>query len=387
MNLSQHLFKSKNLILFACCTLTLLCLAYFLKGFYHLVIQPDMAKDLYSRWQEQQYIYRGLYPYNIRNNSPLVISEIGPIVSGGYPPWAFFTGFIIFPPISWELTRLYHGLLNLVCLFIEGIFAYQIGRPYGQLQAWFTTVSCLSISSHVTTLGVGQYGIIINAFLIGVFWLLETRQDIMAGLLLGLALAKPNISALYFFILIICKRNLSILSCCIYILIASLTIGFIVKLSPLYMLFNQIQVASYFAESGNSGINILIDMGINPLLAIILSGLLATLILIIIFYCIKNSSLIYLFAIASVIGRLGTYHLIYDNVMLFFLLLSLIKLNYDKQNRSSLIILGLVLLSLVIPAKVVDLSYLRNLQTIIWIGATIYILLVKKDINRALQSQ
>ncbi|MGJ5628764.1 glycosyltransferase 87 family protein [Nostoc sp. CALU 1950] len=382
MKPSHNFFNGRNIILFVSTILSLLCLAYFTKGFYHLIFDPTGAKDLHSRWQEQQYIYRGLYPYDMRKDSPQIIAELGPIISGGYPPWAFFTGFVVFPPISWELTRWYHAFLNIISLSILGWFAYQIGRPYGKLKAWFTTVACLSISSHTTTLGLGQYGIIINALLIGVFCFLQNRQNIIAGLLLGLALAKPNISALYFFVLIVRKQTRSVLACCLYILVASSVIGGLVKLSPIYMLFSEIQVASYFVQSGSSGINILMNLGINPAVAIILSGLLATSIILLVLFCIKNSNLIYLFAIASVIGRLWTYHLIYDNVMLIFLLIAVIKMTWDKPNQSNIVVLSLVLMSLVIPAKIAEFPYAIILQSVIWIGSVIYLLIFQKEYQR-----
>ena len=47
--------------------LTILCFAYFIRGFYYLIIEGSGAGagDLHSRWQEQQYIYRGLYYVNL----------------------------------------------------------------------------------------------------------------------------------------------------------------------------------------------------------------------------------------------------------------------------------------------------------------------------------
>ena len=36
--------------------LTILCFAYFIKGYYYLIVDQEIgAADLYSRWKEQQY--------------------------------------------------------------------------------------------------------------------------------------------------------------------------------------------------------------------------------------------------------------------------------------------------------------------------------------------
>ncbi|MBD2279240.1 MAG: DUF2029 domain-containing protein [Dolichospermum sp. DEX189] len=359
--------------------LTILCFAYFSRGFYYLIIDESGAGDLHSRWQEQQYIYRGLYPYDITKNSPLIDPRIGAITSGGYPPWAFFSGFIFFPPISFDLTRWYHGFLNTISLVILAIFAYQIGKPYGNLKAWFTVVACLSVSSHATTLGVGQYGIIINALLIGVFWLLQKGRNFLAGVLLGFALLKPSISALYFFILVIRKRVDSVFACGLYIVISSSIIGVITQVSPIYMIEKMIKVSKYYVNSGYSGINILTNLGINPATATILLAIVGTAIVISLFYLFKDYSLLFLFAIASVIGRLWTYHLIYDNVMLIFLLLALINLTFNQSNKSNILILTLVLLSLSLPAKVTDLPFAQIIQSTIWIVGFFYLLICQKQ--------
>jgi hypothetical protein len=380
LKITSHLSKTQKIIFCLSIALTILCLAYFIKGYYTLLLDNKVgAVDLYSRWKEQQYIYRGLYPYDITRRSPLIDPQLGPVTSGGYPPWAFFSGFIFFPPISFELTRWYHALLNTISLVILAIFAYQIGKPYGKLKAWFTVVTCLSISSHCTTMNNGQYGIIINALLIGMFWLLQRNANISAGLILGLALLKPNISALYFFIPIIKKRINAVIACCLYIVISSSIIGRLVKVSPIYMIEKMIRVSQYYVDTGTSGINVLMKLGINPLVATILLAVVATAVIIGLFYLFKDHSLLFLFAIASVIGRLWTYHLVYDNVMLIFLLLAVIYLTFKKPNKSHILILTLLSLSLLIPTRATNLPYVTIMQSIIWVGSLIYILIYQKE--------
>ncbi|MEA5620703.1 glycosyltransferase 87 family protein [Cronbergia sp. UHCC 0137] len=371
--------KSQKIIFCFFLIFSLLCIFYLTRGFYYLIVDEIGAKDLYSRWIEQQYIYRGLYSYDITEGSPLVDPQLGPVRSGGYPPWAFFSGFIFFPPISWELTRWYHGLLNTISLIILTIFAYQIGQPYGNLKAWFTVVACLSISSNATTLGVGQYGVIINALLIGIFWSLQKNKNLFAGLFLGLALLKPTISAPYFLILVIRKKIDAIFTCCLYIFIASSTIGMLTQVSPIYMIEKMIKVSQYYVHSGYSGINVLLNLGINPAIATILLAIVATVILIGLLYLFENSSLLFLFAVAAVIGRLWTYHLIYDNVMLVFLLLSVIDLTFNRPNKLNILILTLLLLSLSLPAKIINLPYTQIIQSIIWVVSFIYLLVYQKQ--------
>lgn len=249
-----------------------------------------------------------------------------------YPPWAFFTNFLVFPPLSVQHTRWYYALLDTISLVVLGVFSYQIGQPYGKLKAWFSVVTCFSISGLSNPLGIGQYGIIINALLIGMFWLIQKHRDILAGLLFGLALVKPNISALFFFILIIRQRYVAVIACFFYISFASLAIWMLTKVSPFYMLAKMITASKYFGGSGYSGVNVLINFGLETTIATVLLALVMTVTLVAILYVCRHYSLLTLFATAAVLGRIWTYHRAYDNVMLIFLLLALLKMTLGKPN-------------------------------------------------------
>jgi len=145
------------------------------------------------------------------------------------------------------------------------------------------------------------------------------------------------------------------------------------------MIEKMITVSQYYVNSGYSGINVLTNFGINPLMATMLLAVLATAIIIGIFYLFKDNSLLFFFAIVSVMGRLWTYHLIYDNVMLIFLLLALINLTFNQSNKSNILILTLVLLSLSLPAKVTDLPFAQIIQSTIWIVGFFYLLICQKQ--------
>ncbi|NJM19915.1 MAG: DUF2029 domain-containing protein [Richelia sp. RM2_1_2] len=374
----QEISQQERVLSLISLLLLFISLIYLSLGFYDLLITENRAFDLFSRWQEQQYIYRGIYPYDAMKGSPNIIPEIGVIDSGGYPPWAFFTGFFLFPPISWELTRLYHVLLNLLSILILGVFAYQIGLPYGRHQALFSLTASLAISSHKSTLEMGNYAIIINALLIIMFWLIERNKNIWAGLIFGIAMVKPNISALYFLILIIQKRLQAILAFFLYIILGSINIWIITKLTPIYMLDKIFGQSKYFADKGYSGIHLFTALGFDPKQATLFLGIIGILIITIVIYLCRNYSLLNLFAICCVIGRVFTYHRIYDNPMLIFLLLAMIKITFENTSKLNVFFLSLVSLSLWLPAIVIDFANLEFVQLIIWIIALVHILHDKK---------
>lgn len=375
MKSKKSAFKQERVLFFVSILLISISLIYLAIGFYNLVVVENLAIDLFGRWKEQQYIYQGVYPYDAMKGSPNIIPEIGTINSGGYPPWSFFTGFVFLPPISWELTRLYHGLLNIMSILVSAVFAYQIGLPYSRSKALFSVAAILAITGHKSTLGMGQYGIIINALLIFMFWLIQKNKNIWAGLIFGIAMVKPNISASYFLILIIQKRLKAILAFSLYIILGSINIWIITKLTPIYMLNKIFEQSKYFADKGYSGIDAITAFGFDPKQATLLLGIIALLVLSIIIYLCRNYSLLNLFAICSVIGRVCIYHRHYDNVMLIFLLLALLKITFENRNRLNILFLSLVSLSLWLPATVIDYANLEVVQLVIWTIALGHILI------------
>lgn len=356
--------------------LLILSLAYLSKGFYNLVFDEKNAKDLFQRWQEQQYIYQGDYPYDV-GKLIKVDPKIGAIRSGGYPPWAFFTGFLFVPPISWNLTRVYFGLLNFVSLVVLALFAFHLGKPYGRSKAWFSMAASLAISSHTTSLNNGQYGIIINAFLILMYWSLYKNWNLLAGLAFGVAMIKPNISALYIFVLLIRRRIKALISFSIYLTIATLAICYLTKLSPLYLMEGMFRYSSYFAGRGFSLINILMKFGLDARAATFIAPLLGLMVITIISYLCRNYSLLTLFAIASCVGRVWTYHRVYDNMMLIFLVFALLNLTFQNPKKLNIVVLSLLLITLWLPSRVTTLPYVEFTQIIIW-GISLGYLLIQE---------
>lgn len=381
MKSKKSAFKQERALFFVSILLISISLIYLAIGFYNLVVVENLAIDLFGRWKEQQYIYQGVYPYDAMKGSPNIIPEIGVIDSGGYPPWSFFTGFVFFPPISWQLTRLYHTFLNTISLLISGIFAYRVGLPYSRAKALFCLIAVLAIASNKSTLMMGQYGIIINALLILMFWLIKKNKHIWAGLILGIAMVKPNISAPYFLILIIHKRLKSIFAFFLYIILGSINIWIITRLSPIYMLNKVFGQSKYFADKGYSAIGFVTNLGFDPKQATLLLGIIGLIAVSVIIYFCRNYSLLNLFAICSVIGRVFIYHRHYDNVMLIFLLLAIIKIFFENPNKINTFFVSLLGLSLWFPARIIDYLNLEFLPLLIWITALGHILVKGKNKN------
>ena len=59
MKLKKTILKRNKILFLISILLIFITLTYFFTGFYDLTITQNTAIDLFSRWQEQQYIYRG----------------------------------------------------------------------------------------------------------------------------------------------------------------------------------------------------------------------------------------------------------------------------------------------------------------------------------------
>ncbi|AFY77127.1 MAG: hypothetical protein IGR93_04445 [Hydrococcus sp. C42_A2020_068] len=124
------------------------------------------------------------------------------------------------------------------------------------------------------------------------------------------------------------------------------------------MLNTLLRQSKHFADEGYSSIAFLTNLGIAPTSATILLALIGVVAVTVIFYTYHNSSLLTLFAIASVIGRVSTYHRFYDNVMLIFFLLALLKMTFKNLHRLNILVLMLVGISLWLPGKTVGVDNL-----------------------------
>src|SRR5690349_20040491 len=86
---------------------------YLVKGFKVLLFQPNRPSDLSLRWVDQQYIFKHQNPYDVlfrerenaggepapRNSRNAEVDpSIGRPLAGGYPPWSFAFGALMYWP-------------------------------------------------------------------------------------------------------------------------------------------------------------------------------------------------------------------------------------------------------------------------------------------------
>ncbi len=356
------------------CLLVLLT-AYFIKGFYYLLFDPVGAGDFQARWKTMQYLYRGHYPYpGTYDSSAHFDPAIGSADYGGYFPWSFFSLSALFLPLPLAASRFYFAVVNLISLAVLGIFSYRSFEKYGKQESVFAVISVLAISSHCTTLGIGQTGIVLNAALVTMFECLNSRRLVGAGLWCGFALLKPNVSALYFLVLLTPKRYKAAVVAVGYIVSTSLLMAFLTGADVLALVIQPFGDVHKYASQGSFVIAFLEQAGLSvdlvvPIIAVAGCGLCWLLL-----QKVSLMPLIYQFAIASTVGRLCTYHRAYDNVMLVFLYIGFFHFVLVQPTRMHRAMFCLLALSLWLPTAWFDAQPMAIAQACVWIGATVTII-------------
>jgi hypothetical protein len=138
-----------------------------------------------------------------------------------------------------------------------------------------------------------------------------------------------------------------------------------------------IKQLNYFVLKGTSLLNYLnFNKNIEPIFLIFIIGGVSLISLLMIFYLFRNASLLTLFAASCVMARLCTYHRIYDDVMLVFLLLAFLKIVYQNPQIPKIVVFILLGLSLWLPSgfsSFMD-SPWTIFQFMIWVIALGYLL-------------
>jgi len=330
------------------------------------------------RWLEQRYVYNRQNPYDVvqlvraqRFNLTLpectrdnrVDPEIGKPYqrAGGYPPWTFPTVAPIVLPTQWHFTATYFALLNVLALTITFVWAYQIGRPHSRAGGVFLGAAAVAVFGHYRSLQVGQYAILVNALLIGVYWLVQKSRPFASGILFGLAMLKPQISVLFALGFLVRRQWRALAAATAYVVLASLVTWVMTRTNPIEMLAQMYTLAQGWADHPNPSIHeqiplgcnsfssLLLDLHLDRKVATPLAAITGLLLAAVLMWLWRNSSTLTLFAIAATTGRLWSYHRPYDDVMLIFLMVALGKLVMTHRSIGTVLAFCLVGLSLWAP--------------------------------------
>lgn len=342
-----------------------LSVVYVMQGYRNALFLPRGSNDLRLRFQEQQYILKRMNPnlvYEVlRGYSGSKRIEVDPAIGlgdggGGYPPWAYFTGMFLVPVVPWSTTKIYFACLNGVSLGVVAYFGFRVGRPYGRLPAIGMATSVLAMGGNSFALGTAQYGLIVNALIVGMTVCHRHDRPVVAGVLYGISLVKPSISAPYVFLLMVRQRWVTIGAAVGYVLIASGTIWWMTGSDPFTMLLQMVDSAR--AGGGTHGstaygpVTIAMFWGVPESVAMVSTAVIGLGLGWALTWAFRDSPELTQLAIASTIGYFWTFHRAYDDVMLVFLLIALGELALrDPRPGSSVVFLMAALLFWMPPSN------------------------------------
>lgn len=231
-----------------------LAAAYLIAGLARLAWDIGRSRpiDLRLRWTESQLLLGGINPQTAGHpdagldRAHAAMRTLG----GSYPPWAYATGVLLAPPLSWAWTRWYALLVNLAALAVIGSWAHSQVLRFGQTWARVAAVSALALFPISICISYGQYSVIVVACLTAVDQLLEdptTAREMFAGLLLGFACVKPQLAGLFGLALLFERRWATVAACAGYLAVASGFTSWLAGSDPLTMMRTSAREAAAFS--------------------------------------------------------------------------------------------------------------------------------------------
>ena len=365
--------------------LTVLAAVYLIRGFTVLVADPTAAGDLRIRWSAQQYVFLGQNPYDVQTRVwaeqegepvPPCPRPVEPREDLGAPgivgeaPWSFVSGVLLFGP-PWPTVRWTFAALNLLALIVIGRWAWNAGRAHGRPSAWMLCASSLALGSHATSLGVGQTGTIVLALLVLALRLEERRRPVGAGLALGVGFLKLNVAAPFALPFLVRRRWTALAAVAAYLGLTSLVVWSWIDTAPFELVRQMLWGASILEQRDSGLLAFLSGAGLGGPMTIAGLATGAVAVGLLLLRHLVDRPLLLQFAVACVVARLWTYHRVYDNSLLTFLLVALGSTWLRRPSAGlAWAYLG-VGATLWTPTRFADSAALAWVHHAVWLGAVI----------------
>jgi hypothetical protein len=174
---------------------------YTAEGLRRLVwdVPGSFPVDLRLRWVESRLLAEGRNNQDVGHPDPLLspVHEVMVRSSGGYPPWSYAFGLLFAPPVDWTLVRWWFAAISLLSMAAMGAIAWTRARALGAMPALVAALLPFTNFANAICLSYGQYGVPVSALVMGAACLLEHNRRVLPGVMLGLSLVKPQLSATY----------------------------------------------------------------------------------------------------------------------------------------------------------------------------------------------
>ena len=349
--------------------LAAMSIAYLAKGFYYGIFLNGEGSDVLRRWLEERFVLGE----HIDPQVAASFARRGVV----YPPWSYFAGLLMFWP-PWPQVRVWFALINFVSLIWIVSFVAAYARDQSKLDRILLVLSVTAIGATCTTIGVGNYPVIVVALLVGAYQAEQEGRPILSGLLMGLALLKPQLAAPFLLVALVRVRFRTLIVAAIYVIVATIAIWAISGIDPVRMLGQSVRMTEAYASTTAGLLTLVLDLGVAYRLAAPVTAIVCLAIFTPMLWYYRDRSLMLLFAVAAVTSRLWTYNLNTSNLMLIFLLLALWRLAIETREMRAIPLFLAVGVSLWVPAGLSQHRAVQLAEHLIWLGGLVGLLILDR---------
>ncbi|MBR1727999.1 MAG: DUF2029 domain-containing protein [Selenomonadaceae bacterium] len=183
------------------------------------------------------YTLNGFDPYLLVGVDPPPLEEIGVIPQGwGTSPWGLILGNFFYPGyLSFDIAANYFVILNVLLLIITSLIFYVKFKNFSDSLGGFTLLTFLCSATFFVALTCGNSGGMICCLLL-ISCAIYKEFPIVAGVLISLAMVKPQVAIPICFWLLLRKNFKVIITAAVIDLSAWLIASLLIKKSPLMLL-------------------------------------------------------------------------------------------------------------------------------------------------------
>lgn len=279
--------------------------------------------DLNSRHRELRLFEQGIYPRKEFLPEDLRSSGINTV----YPPNALVLYWFLAPFDSLKANQTYGVAVNLLGLGVVLAFAWRLGRATARLDGVLMVTAVTAMQSVSSGFRVGQPGLLLSALLLCAMLLLARGRPLAAGGLWALTLVKPT-NTLFAGLALLSRRGVWGLA-----VAAGITLG-CATLAALWTGHSLTELLSLtysrtglrFTVKGGSLVSLMHGLAVPPHAGTWV-GAIAGLALMGVFrmYAGAWAGPLTWLAVAGYANRVFFYHAVYDDALLVFLLLALLR--------------------------------------------------------------
>ena len=364
--------------------LALVGTVYTAAGFTRLVsdVPGSFPIDLRLRWVESRLLLEGRNPQRAGHPDPMLppTHEVMRNYGSGYPAWSHTFGLLLVPPLEWDATRYYYAGVCLLSLAGLSLFAWRRARPFGVWEAAVASLLVFTNFSVAICVSYGQYGVVVSALLAGSVALLERRRDWQAGVLFGLSLVKPQLTALYGVALVAQRRWRPCVMAGLLLAAGTAVMGLAVHQTPMAVaarsgveVFNPRQTTNIVMVTAERALG---------RRAILVVGMTATLLMGWLAWTrLDDGDLFRLASVAVLLAMFWTYRKHFDVAMMSVPLVYLWIQAARTRRRQELAVFLAVAVTLWVPLRDAqwELAWVQAVHTVVWLGAAVFLIRTARE--------